>query len=657
MVQNKSLDPYLRIIIALLCDVRKSHSEVFTPRACRLTVQKIEKRCAREGMGFLTKTLPRLGKALDRALSGKVPLDSSKLALASLPNSKLPMLFGELFQRIFAHDGWILPIPCVQSIKSLRQLLFVFYKLELPYEDSQEQKVLQTFERTDEELGSWNKRFEEIRSAVDRDPLAFDRIRPIAGQKIVRGARKLLAKLFSSLDVMDIHPAHGPGAVSTKETMSEKYVWKRVSKRLTKMYPLDAYFYASLGHVCDSIGEINSLSDSEHPAQVLLVPKDSRGPRIISCEPLENQWIQQGLRRAIYKLVETHPLTRYAVHFTDQVPNQKGALLGSYNGRYATLDLKEASDRVSIGLVRLLFPEPILSAMEACRSESTTMPDGRTIKLNKFAPMGSALCFPIMALSIWALLAVGLSDADPDMGTRQFLQRVEELVEDRILVYGDDVVVPSAKAENAMSILESFGLLVNRDKSFYSGSFRESCGVDAYKGIDVTPVRFRTCWKSRRCPEAYASYIAYANALYELKFYQTYDLIVSYLTKLYGEIPERSMWPYLEPPVPSLVEVPEAFRPKRSRTARDRQGEIPFGPKQWYVTTLQTRKDNQEIGGWNMLLRYFSEATDQTPLGLPNEDLADAVNRPPLPTLVDKEAFSVRTYTKRGASYLVKRWR
>jgi hypothetical protein len=39
--------------------------------------------------------------------------------------------------------------------------------------------------------------------------------------------------------------------------------------------------------------------------------------------------------------------------------------------------------------------------------------------------------------------------------------------------------------------LSSVGLVVNHDKSFVHGHFRESCGMDAFRGVQVTPIRFR----------------------------------------------------------------------------------------------------------------------------------------------------------------------
>jgi len=196
MATTKSSDLYKQIIASLLCDVHTLHSE-FTARALKLTTQKVEKRIAREGLGFLTKTLPRLGKALDRALTGEVCIDSAKLGFKPMPSSKLPIFMGELFSTIFSHDGRILPTPNVTSIKSLRQLFFVFYKLELPYDSVQEQRVIEKFIETDQSLEGWNIRLGSIADAISNDPSAYERVKPRKYARVIRIARRLLSDVFT----------------------------------------------------------------------------------------------------------------------------------------------------------------------------------------------------------------------------------------------------------------------------------------------------------------------------------------------------------------------------------------------------------------------------------------------------------------------------
>jgi len=636
MVPYKSLDES-KIIAAMLHDVFVVHGTVFNSAARRNTLNKVMKRVASEGMSFLTKTLPRLGKAFDKALAASTKLNAIELRFEPQPNSQLPKLFGELFNRVLQPNGALLMDPCAKSVSVLRDLLFVFYKYELPYTEEQEQQVIDRFKQTEVDLSSVDDTLDSIRQVFDDPTYTYTRTRnrlseeyrvlkPRTQVDVARDAKTLLSNLFASFDPKDIYPRHGPGAVATKQLLSEKYRWTNISARITSKYPADEYFYSSLGHFCDSMDEHKLITEESLPARVILVPKDSRGPRLISCEPVDFQWVQQGLGRAIVEYVEHHPLTKESVFFTDQVPNRIGALLGSSTGRYATLDLNEASDRVSLGLVRLLFPPHICEYLEACRSSSTVLPNGEEIELRKFAPMGSCLCFPIMALTIWSILAA----AAPDVYTRE-----------RIHVYGDDVIVPTTFVADAMEQLESFGLKINRDKSCTSGLFRESCGMDAFKGSCVTPVRLRTVWSSSHSPDVYTSWISYANSFFCKRYYKVYDYIVEHLHHLYGGIPTKDM----ELPCPSLIAVTEHQRPIRSRHHKGLQ------KVQFMVRDVKSVVVNHTIDGWSMLLRYFAEWAN-------NHNIKSSSTQASYPSFNEgHEAFSVRSYTRRRTSKLVRRWR
>jgi hypothetical protein len=520
----------------------------------------------------------------------------------------------------------------VTSIKHIRQLLFVFYKLKLPYGSKSNDKVLDGFIETEKNITPFDALFGEIAKLVDGNPKGYDQVKPDRYSKVIRKARKYLAKVFSGFDPREILPRHGPGTVSTKETLWGKYRFRRINPRIQLLYPFDAYFCASLGQVVDECRDFSTLESKESSARVLLVPKDSRGPRLISCEPLENQWVQQGLSEAIVRRVEQHPLTRDAVHFTDQEYNQRAALYGSYLGSYSTLDLKDASDRVTLGLVRLLFPEPLFEALEACRSLSTVLPNGETLILKKYAPMGSALCFPVMALTIWSILAASSTDADARKS---------------ILVYGDDVVVRADQTANAIATLESFGLAINRDKSCCQGFFRESCGVDAYKGTDVTPIRIRTTWRHTIAPDVYTSYIEYSNNFYEQGYYETSKLIAGWIYSFRMNTPTKDMGI----PVPSLYVYPEVNRPLRKRGNRSLQR------LEYLVTDVVSRPINKKYLGWSSLLRYFTEGrrghsasrTNDEPRGC-GVRASDCVFDAIMP-------FSVGQYTRRNSSYLENRWR
>jgi len=606
-VLAKSMD-YVNVIACLLSSVYDTLGMVVTPRYKRLTIEKIAKRFKREGYGFFTKSLPRLGKALDRALLGQNALDS--IGFSKETNSQIPKLFGNLFKRVFDLNGEVLPNPCVSSIRALRQLTFMFYKYELKYDQILETKVLKDFRQAEIDVhkdvlylsdyfdGTFGTGSLPLRTRSSRQRCRYDRASS-EEVDLLRKARRLVTQLFDGFDLSCITPRHGPGVVSTKETMSDKFVFKRMNPRAQMMFPFDKHMFVNMDHLCDDLHSLENVDIKESSAQVVLVPKDSRGPRVISCEPLENQWLQQGIMRAMVQWIEHHPLTRNDIHFTDQEPNRMAALAGSYHGELATLDLKEASDRVSVWLVEQLFPEPILGALLATRSLSTKMPDGTVLPLQKFAPMGSATCFPVLATTVWAILRAGMAGADGKT----------------VLVYGDDVIVETASAAHAIEQLETFGLHVNRDKSCISGLFRESCGMDAYYGEDVTPVRFRTVWSSLPAAGPFESWVAYANSLYSKGYVEPAMFIAERLKAVYGPVPvelEGEVWKqnkngsfHLSPAptlsYPALVFDYDGSLTIRTKVHYDYQRIV----KRVRIVAPEMLKCDQS--GWVSLFRYFTE--------------------------------------------------
>jgi hypothetical protein len=59
-------------------------------------------------------------------------------------------------------------------------------------------------------------------------------------------------------------------------------------------------------------------------------------------------------------------------------------------------------------------------------------------------------------------------------------------------VYGDDIVIKTEHAEALVLLLSRMGFSLNAEKSFFSGPFRESCGCDWWKGVNITPFYIRS---------------------------------------------------------------------------------------------------------------------------------------------------------------------
>lgn len=407
-----------------------------------------------EGISYLTTTLPELGKALDTFHSSTQW--EAPNSFAKDKGTGLPRFLGKAIK--LALDGDSLAVECV------RQLSYLFYKLEVDHDKALVARFLDQFESVDRDLY--------------RSPsLPSVEFNMSALAAHVGRMQALISMVLRRVDPLDIRPSHGSGATACQTRNSDKWHKLRYFPKLDAVYCYADYFYYSYTHLVDEYDRLEASAESSPCARVVLVPKDSRGPRVISCEPAELMFIQQGIMKLLYRVLETNDLTKGQVNFTDQSINRCLAQLGSIDSSFATLDLSEASDRVSLDLVRDVFPSDWVQCLEACRSEETILPSGKRMKLNKFAPMGSSCCFPVEALVFWASCQATF---------------VRLGVKSPSYVYGDDIIIPRTCAvEEVMFDLESIGLKINKTKSYTQGPFRESCGGEYHFGNDVTPVKIK----------------------------------------------------------------------------------------------------------------------------------------------------------------------
>lgn len=258
----------------------------------------------------------------------------------------------------------------------------------------------------------------------------------------------------------------------------------------------------------------------ERPVKVTPVPKTMKTPRLIAIEPTAMQYVQQGVLEAIEESIEKDYLSKMLISWKDQTPNQRMALQGSRDGSLATLDLSEASDRVSNSLVLALcknFPD-LSRLVQASRSTHADVPDNGIIPLVKFASMGSALCFPFESFVFMTLVLLGIEKCLDHQLTYSDIKRLIG----KVRVYGDDIIVPVEYAVSVAETLTDYGFKVNAGKSFWTGKFRESCGKWYYDGVDVTPVYLRRVLPSTRrdVPEL-VSLVSFRNQLYEHGLWQT----------------------------------------------------------------------------------------------------------------------------------------
>lgn len=439
-------------------------------------VSCVERRYRTEGFSFLTITLPQLSDALERGLEAGTFTCPTSFAR----HGSLPRFMGGFFKRVFERNGRLLPDPCPYAVESIRQVCRFFKKLKTRCSPKRERQAEEHFLEVEGEL-------RRMTPQVMRKDSFLDRVAGI-----------IWSQVLPEIDYLDLVCHHGPGVTADRRLPNERHRISKWNHRSELTFPSDLHCYPNYGYAGEASGtgegtvaaeglEYLDIRD-ELPVRVVFVPKTATAPRVIAIEPSHMQYMQQSLKDWLYMQLETHSLTKHSIRFTRQDVNQRLAYSSSIDRSLATLDLKDASDRVHLALVQRIFKTSgILEYLEDTRSLHATLPSGRNIVLNKFASMGSALCFPVEAMVFYTLIQSAMHQLD---GRRPSSRSVREYSR-QIDIYGDDIIVPVEYTDVVVTYLESYALKVNVNKSFKSSHFRESCGADFYKGHAVNPVYAR----------------------------------------------------------------------------------------------------------------------------------------------------------------------
>lgn len=230
----------------------------------------------------------------------------------------------------------------------------------------------------------------------------------------------------------------------------------------------------------------NSLNESYAEASELLkadpirvvpgnetftVEKDDDIDRAAAKEPDFNIFLQRACGKHIRECLLT-----VGINLRNQGRNQELALEGSTFGELATLDLSSASDSISWGLVQRLFSNDWFTVLSDLRSERGLV-NGEWHEWSLMSTMGNGYTFELETLIFWGLArAVQYHFGTP--GT--------------LCVYGDDIIAPVTMVEPLIEFYTYCGFIVNPTKSFWTGTFRESCGKHYFGSIDVTPFYCRS---------------------------------------------------------------------------------------------------------------------------------------------------------------------
>lgn len=214
--------------------------------------------------------------------------------------------------------------------------------------------------------------------------------------------------------------------------------------------------------------------------KLFFAPKNADISRVCGTEANLNMLIQ--------KSIEGFMLFRLAWYFGINLSiqpdyNRELARKGSIDGTIGTIDLVSASDHITVSLVRdAMDNTPLKTFMFMSRSEESVLPDGKSVKLNMMSTMGNGFTFPFQTI----IFASAVRAVYQLMGLPSDCPRTQ------FGVFGDDICVHKDAYEFLSKMLTKLGFKVNDSKSFNSGSFRESCGLDYVSGYNIRGVYIKS---------------------------------------------------------------------------------------------------------------------------------------------------------------------
>jgi hypothetical protein len=499
-------------------------------------IKTVTDRAEHEGLSFFAITLADYGKVIQKWLDhGLVaPWDCTSFKKDSLTG--LPVFLQGFLGRVFDPvSGVLMDEPDIDAIYALRLLTLTMSKIGLPSDPSdgvrsrtvspeRERLAMAEFVRCEHDV--------KVSDSL-LDPQYLAEFKTVSDM--------LFGDLFAKVD-RDIYwgrhiGKHGPGAVADKLSSNGKWNLQTWPARLRRVFPPEEFVSANLRLHEARQDELDIIEPgAEIPVRVIAVPKSLKSPRIIAIEPTAMQFAQQSILALIRSALLEDGFLSSAIGIDDQIPNQDLARKGSLSGDLATLDLSEASDRVSNQHVRAMMEDyPHLhEAVQSSRSRKADVPGHGVIRLAKFASMGSALCFPVEAMVFLTVVFLGIQRELGTPLTRGEIQSFRGTVR----VFGDDIIVPRDYVLSVVDELSAFGHKVNVDKSFWTGRFRESCGKEYYDGHDVSIVKVRALLPTQRQDAAGVnSAVKLRNLAYWQGLWMTTRWLDDYLGKLLRVFP------------------------------------------------------------------------------------------------------------------------
>lgn len=281
--------------------------------------------------------------------------------------------------------------------------------------------------------------------------------------RLVQRSREIIGEILNGF----VEPPMTAG-LFTSGAVAEKVAGR--SGKITQYMRDVPGAYGEVMYPSSSYSNPATLADAE----VRVVPKNYKQGRVIAMIATVKQFRLAAVRLELERVIARSPYANN-ICIGDQDTNSSRCADMSC----ATIDFSAASDTISRKLAQQLLPKPVLDAVLPYLDTKMTLPGGRKEDCYIFALSGTSVTWHLESVIFFALCEACREVCCAFCGDLP-----------AVTVYGDDVVMPTEAVELFYQLTAWLGMRFNRQKSFWNGGYRESCGSEFYFGVPTRSVYY-----------------------------------------------------------------------------------------------------------------------------------------------------------------------
>jgi hypothetical protein len=322
-------------------------------------------------------------------------------------------------------------------------------------------------------------------------------------------------------------------------------------------------------------------------------------------------WWQQATLDTFYRVSWNKPYVRKHMSIFDRDVNREMARRASVRNNLATFDLSAASDSVASDIIKSVYGPNVRRALLCARADHFSS-DPR--KFVTYATMGDASTFPVETQVFGACCKLAI-----DLAVAYYRERNSKLPFDPEdwFVFGDDIIIPNDRVVVRFfhDILDRLGFIINDDKSFVYGPYRESCGIEAFLGESIEPFYARL--KLTKA-ERFGSLVGAANECYARGYKCLRQYILMELAKIckgYKFIPWTERTDDSSSVITPYIDVNRLVL-KQTEDIEWGKRDFPAGSQVWEIVAMRSRsrkpdKDRLPGAEWYGLYTALSTRSEQ----------------------------------------------